>query len=250
VCERGATPTTVEFLLDGRVSAIDATGAHREIAAPAAVAFEEVIEGAAMRATVTSVSPVISLSLTTDEFLALLSENVQLAEGIFRLLLERQPGWQTVVHSRVAPELARKASAGLQPVDRILLLQASPLLAHATAAQLLRLSAIARPVPLKAGIDPMAGGTGAAILIVLSGALRAERPGADVQTAIVGDVVGIYETLCGAPLSGRTTVTTDGSALRVDRSDVFDLLADHTDLLQGIFSGMLRATAPSAAPRA
>ena len=38
----------------------------------------------------------------------------------------------------------------------------------------------------------------------------------------------------------KVEVTTDGQALRFIRSDVFDLLADDIDLLQGIFSGLLK----------
>jgi hypothetical protein len=38
----------------------------------------------------------------------------------------------------------------------------------------------------------------------------------------------------------KVQVTTEGHALRFVRSDVFDLLADDIDLLQGIFSGLLK----------
>jgi AAA family ATP:ADP antiporter len=241
--ERDATPTTVQFLLDGRVSVATASGGADPITAPAPVAFEEVLEGARMRATITALEPVIALSLTTDEFLALLSENVELAEGIFRTLMENRPGWQAVVHGEIPAELQRKVASGLQQVDRVLLLQASPLLSHATADQLLGMAAIARQVPLKAGTQPLSTGT-ASILIVLNGGLRIERKSGQVETANSGDVVGIYETLGGVPFAATVTVTSDGSALKLERAEVFDLLANHTDLLQGVFSGMLRAETP------
>jgi hypothetical protein len=35
-----------------------------------------------------------------------------------------------------------------------------------------------------------------------------------------------------------------GTALRLTRGDVFDVLADDTALLQAVFSGLLRAAAP------
>jgi hypothetical protein len=35
-----------------------------------------------------AVEPTITLSMSTDEFLTLVSENVEIAQGIFRLLLE------------------------------------------------------------------------------------------------------------------------------------------------------------------
>ena len=169
-----------------------------------------------------------------------MSENVELAEGIFRTLMQNRPGWQAVVHGEIPAEVQRKVPAGLAPVDRVLLLQASPLLSHATAEQLLGMAAIARQVPLKVGTNPMSAGT-PCILIVLSGGLRVERKGGQVETANVGDAVGTYATLGGVPFAATVTVTADGSALKLDRAELFDLLANHTDLLQGVFSGMLRA---------
>ena len=238
--ERDSTPTTVQFLLEGRVNSVPAKGAAQAIDAPAPAAFEEMLEGSRMQSTITALEPVIALSLTTDEFLALLSENVELAEGIFRTLMQNRPGWQAVVHGEISADLLRKVDTGLQPVDRVLLLQSNPLLSHATAEQLLGMAAIARHVPLEVGADPMSGGS-ASILMVLNGSLRIERKGGQVETADEGDVVGIYETLGGVPFAATVTVTSAGSALKLERSEVFDLLANHTDLLQGVFSGMLRA---------
>jgi hypothetical protein len=71
--------------------------------------------------------------------------------------------------------------------------------------------------------------------------VRVEREGVAPDTAESGDAVGIYETLGGVSFPVRTEVTQEGQALRFMRSDLFDLLADHIDLLQGIFSGLLRA---------
>ena len=144
--------------------------------------------------------------LTNDEFLALLSENVELAEGIFRLLIHsRQLGvGHTLIHGTVTPELKDRVSTDLQPVDRLLLLQSSPLLAHATAAQLWRLSAIARPVTLAAGSrgdDPRRRGgdpdrAGRARCTV-------DTPDGQSATATAGDVIGMYETLGGIDASAR-----------------------------------------------
>jgi hypothetical protein len=125
-------------------------------------------------------------------------------------------------------------------VDRILLLQSSPLLSRATAAQLVGLAGVARTATLKVGENPMSGSE-PGILVVLSGAVRVEREGVAPDTAESGDAVGIYETLGGVSFPVRTEVTQEGQALRFMRSDLFDLLADHIDLLQGIFSGLLRA---------
>ena len=238
---RGEQPRTVQFLLDGHVRSTDAAGVT-EIAAPAPLAVEQVLEGSPMPGTVTATGRVISLILTNDEFLALLSENVELAEGIFRLLIHsHQLGvGHTLLHGTVAPELKERAATELQPVDRLLLLQSSPLLAHATAAQLWRLSAIARPVTLAVNTVPIARGGEAAILIILGGSLRVETPDGEAATATAGDVIGMYETLGGSRFDATLKVLSPVTALRLERDSLFELLADHTDLLQGIFSILLR----------
>ena len=243
----GQPADSLQLLLDGSVSIAD--GETREVAAPAALAFEAVLEGSAMRSTIRATETAICLALTTDQFLSLLSENVEIAEGIFRLLIESsaRPEWQSVVHGRLPPVLERRAASGLQAVDRLVLLQSSPLLGRATTTQLLSLATVARQVPLTTGVNPLAGDE-AAILTVLSGAVLVEREGGVSDTARAGDVIGIYETLGGATMASRIEVVEEGAALRFARSDVFDVLADNIDLLQGIFSGLLRTpqqTAPT-----
>ena len=238
---RGATAASLQFLLDGRVLSESADGSH-DVIAPAPIAVEEVLEGAPMRATITARDRVIALSLSTDEFLGLLAENVELAEGIFHMLIQRRhlDTGHGLTHAHLPAELQKRVGEALQPVERLLLLQSSPLLAHATAAQLWRLSAIARPVPLIMDKEPLMKGGEAAILIVLSGSLRVQTGDAPPEAATPGDVIGMYETLGGSRFDATVTVTAPGTALRLDHDELFDLLADHTDLLQGIFSALMR----------
>jgi ATP/ADP translocase/HEAT repeat protein/CRP-like cAMP-binding protein len=238
---RGATPSSLQFLLDGTVLSESAAGSH-DVIAPAPIAVEEVLEGAPMRATVTARERVIALSLSTDEFLGLLSENVELAEGLFHMLIQRRhlDTGHALMHAVLPAELQKLVGEGRQAVDRLLLLQSSPLFAHATAAQLWWLSAIARPVPLQIDKEPLVRGGEAAILVVLTGSLRVETGEGQPGTATAGDVIGMHETLGGSPFSATVTVTAPGMALRLDHDELFELLADHTDLLQGIFSVLMR----------
>jgi AAA family ATP:ADP antiporter len=234
--ERGEQVTAIQFLLDGRVSGPDGTSG---ITAPAALGFEALLEGSPMTDTIVAADRCITLSLTTDEFLALLSENVELAEGIFRLLIESRglAAGQLVIPGALPDDA--KNTAHLRPVDRVFLLQSSPLLAHATAPQLWRLSAIAREMTLAAEAEVLTKGSEAAILVVLSGALRVEE-GERAILADAGDVIGMYETLAGSPFPATVKAATATHLLRIDRGALFELLADHTDLLQGIFSILLR----------
>ena len=231
---RGEAVTSIQFLLDGRVTLDD-----QAIKAPAALGFEALLEGSPMPHTVVAAERSITLALSADEFLALLSENVELAEGIFRMLIATRGFGEghTLVHGTLPPDMKESARA----VDRALLLQSSPLLAHATAAQIWRLSAIAREKTIAAGGEAIARGGDPAILVVLSGALNVEGNGQS-GTATAGDIVGLYETLAGSRFDAAVTAKTEAKILRIDRAGLFELLADHTDLLQGVFSILLRTS--------
>ena len=238
---RGASVDAVQFLLDGKVTVTGPDG-KEDVRAPAAFGVEELLEGAPMRSSVVAAEPAITLSLSADHFLALLSENVELAEGIFRMMIESHglSSGQTLLHGTLAPELRDKGQEDLRPIDRVLLLQSSPLLAHATAAQLWRLSAIARPVTIASGKEAIAKGSEASILIVLSGSLQVATGAGLVGTATAGDLIGMYETLAGLKLDATVTAHSTTHGLRLDRDALFELLADHTDLLQSVFSTILR----------
>ncbi|MEW6321202.1 MAG: Npt1/Npt2 family nucleotide transporter [Acidobacteriota bacterium] len=245
IYEAGVPPDSLQFLLEGDVAIAEGDDRVTEAQAPAVIGFEEHLEGSAMRSTVKALTPAVCLSLTTEQFLSLLAENSELAQGIFRMLIETRlaPDWRTVVHGRLWKKLQDKVDDGLQPVDRVLLLQASPLLARATAAELLELAAIAKHVPLRPGTDPLSEAT-PSILVVLRGEVRVTRGNGDADTAHPGDAIGIYETLGGAPLAGHAEVIEPGTALKFDRAELFDLLADRVELLQALFSGILHAPAP------
>ena len=188
--------------------------------------------------------------MTTEEFLTLVSENVEIAQGIFRLLLETRcaPTWRTVVHGELTPELQRRVSDGLQALDGLILLQSSPLLQRATSAELVRLAGVARVVPLAEGSVLFKPGDGAAIHAVLTGQITVAAEGTSGDVAEGGDVVGMYEALSGRFMTSQGTIAATGGALRIDRGDLFELMADNIPLLQGIFSGLLHAS--GGAPRA
>ncbi|MFM8532518.1 MAG: cyclic nucleotide-binding domain-containing protein, partial [Acidimicrobiia bacterium] len=144
----------------------------------------------------------------------------------------------TLMHGSLPADI--KATAHLRPVDRALLLQSTPLLSHATAAQLWRLSATASERNVSEGKEAIGKHGVPATLVVVSGMLSVDGPNQQ-GTAAAGDVIGMYETLAGTPINATVTATADSTVLRIDRGGLFDVLADRTDLLQGIFSTLLRS---------
>ena len=48
----------------------------------------------------------------------------------------------------------------------------------------------------------------------------------------------MYEALSGRYMTSTGTIAEPGAALRIDRTELFELMADNMPLLQGIFSGL------------
>ncbi|MGE0043225.1 MAG: Npt1/Npt2 family nucleotide transporter [Vicinamibacterales bacterium] len=239
--EAGQPVDTVYVLLEGRLGVTVDGQPPDEVTAVAPLGFEEALEGQPAAATVVATEPSVCLSLTTEQFLSLLAENVEIAQGIFRMLLEHggTADWRTVLHGRLAPEVEARVAAGLRTVDRVLLLEGSPLLARATADELVSLAGIGREIPLVPDHPVLTDEP--AILVVLAGALRVVHEDGREDAAAAGDAVGIYETLGNVPIAARIEVTAPGMALRFGHAELMDLIADHVELLQGLFSGLLHA---------
>jgi len=66
--------------------------------------------------------------------------------------------------------------------------------------------------------------------------------------ARAGDVVGALWMLSGRPVNYSATVVRRGVALRIDREDLFDLVADRPDLLRQLFEGIFRMGSDAAVP--
>jgi ATP/ADP translocase/HEAT repeat protein/CRP-like cAMP-binding protein len=240
--EKGRTATTLQVLLDGRVM-VERT-AFETVEAPAVLAFENVLEGTPMDATIRASGTVICLSLNSDEFLSLLSENVEIAEGIFRLQVEAG-GSPLVAHGSPTPP---ESHAGrTQALDVVRVLQATSLLARATPRQVLSLATIARRITLTPGLDPLAG-LPIAMIVVLSGSVQVQQDGQSPEVATAGDVIGTAAALGGKPGPVRIESVTGGEAIYFARAELFELLADQTDLLQAIYSGLSRTQSHVADP--
>jgi CRP-like cAMP-binding protein len=239
----GAQARDVEFLLEGSVQLSDGEGAASIVQAPAALAIENVLEGSPLRHTIDTVNRAVCLALDSGEFLTMLSDNIVLAQGLFRMLLDTPKArqWRTVYTPPPTAERAATRIPPLQPLDKVLLLRQNPLLERATVGQLLDLATIAREVPLAVGDVLFTETDPPALYHVLSGEVRLDAEAAEPLIGGPGCTLGIAETLAGVSLGRRAAVTRDGHAIRLDRDELFEVLADHVDLLQGLFSGLLQA---------
>ena len=206
----GAAPDHMEFLIEGAVRMIQPSGTTSEIEAPAVLGLEDVLQGAPPTVTIRAVEPVVCFRIGAGEFMTMVSGNALLAQSLFQMLLARAT-WQDA-----------------KP----------PLLTRATPPQLRALIEVAAEVPMTEGTVLVEQGDAPAVFQVVDGELRLETAGG-ATVVLPGMTLGVADTLSGSAASARAVVTRSGRALRVDRDDLFAVLTDHMDLMQGVFSEVL-----------
>jgi AAA family ATP:ADP antiporter len=235
VLAAGARPD-VHLLIDGTVRMGTGPDA-REVTAPAVLGAGHVLRGATATSDANAQTSVVALRIGAAEFLTMVSDNALLAQGLFHTLLA------PLEHASPVPEeplqgVTPDAGSRRRQVDTALLLRRHPFFAHASASQLMALQGAAREVLLSGGQALFEAHDPSSCILTLEGALTLEFDGRGPQLAGPESVLGVAGTLAGAPWRQRAVVTRSGRALRVDRDDLFDVLTDHVDLLQGLFGAM------------
>ena len=240
---RGAPAEYIQVLLEGSFEIRDGPNPNERLNPPAMLGFQEVLEGGTIRNEAYASTESVALVMPAEEFRTLLAANIELAQGLFRMLLEQNRGDVSPSRIRVSspgkPVQAPRLTEDLKTVDKALYLQTLPIFARATADELYVLAAITREVSFQLDEILFSEGHPSSILLVLAGSIALELPsGGESANASAGDCLGTEETLAGSDWSWRGKATSPGQALRIDREALFELLADHTDLLQGIFGAI------------
>ena len=244
----GVVPEVFHVLLDGSVVARTRGGNVRTVKGPLLIGFEPALEGRQAAETVRAAGPVVTVAVSRDELLTLLTSNTDFVSGLFRTVAEERSAARTpaVVPGKAHPELARSEIDSLTPIERILRLQQLPMFATLPTDELAQLAGIARGVMLQQGkilsdeTDPPV------CCVVITGALslREGLTEAERGRAGPGDTVGLFETLAGVTHGGlgrrplQLIVEASGSALQLDREELFDLIGQRPKLLQHLFSAL------------
>jgi CRP-like cAMP-binding protein len=249
----GEPAVELQFLIEGEV-ALSGGDAESRVPAPAALGFEDVLEGRPFSNTATALAPAVCLAVRAGDFLTMLSDNIELAQGVFRLLLASRS--RGVWVSTPAVELSadgRALESGSTsprvepPLEKALRLRQTPLFGRATVEQLLALAGVTREIRFEPGQVLAADTDPPSITHVIAGRVRIERDGRRIAVVDAGGTVGAAETLAGAPPSWQVIAESSGRVLRLERRDLFEVLSEHLDLLQGLFSGVLSAERADAA---
>ena len=235
-------PDSVNFLLDGAVAVGKRTGDAGELRAPAALGFREVFSGAPMRASIRAIDAAVCLSLSSEECRALLSDEFDLLEGIFRMLCQGGVSGDGRLILKGNPAGSGPPSNGdLKLIEKVLILKSIPAFTGVTAEEMVYLAAVTAEVPLKISCPVFAASEDPALFAMVSGEVSLEASGtAPALKAGPADVIGVYQTLAGIPFDRTARVMREGSALRINREDLFDLFSQRPDLLQQILSALLR----------
>ncbi len=239
VQERGLPADYIQVLVQGRFR-VSQDGKERGevMAPPAMLGFQEVLKGAALQDSATAETESIALVMAAEEFRTLLAANIELAHGLFRMLLESPEADEPVSPGRAPLVRYEPRETPLSTVEKVMYLQAVPILSHATAEELYEVAAITRAISLQAQESFFTPGTIASITLLLSGEVELTSPGGTKTRAGAGTAIGVRETLAGASFADTARVVEPGSALQIDREPLFDLLADRMDLLQGVFAAL------------
>jgi AAA family ATP:ADP antiporter len=240
--ECGAPADSVMFLLEGAVEATGAPGGPpglgtgNRIVAPAALNFADVVQGRRLGCGFVATTPIAGVVVRSVAFLTMIADNVAMAKGLFRMLLAgAHPRTVTAIN---LPQTALAGSSA-DPLEVARRFRQSPIFGHATGEQLKDLVVATREVRLSRGDVLWDHRRAPAIYHVLAGEVRLEVGDQPGLVAGVGSTVGVAETLCGESPGRRAVVEHDGRALRLDSDELFDVLADHGDLLQGVFRGVI-----------
>ena len=146
----GVAADAFHVLLDGRVVASTRLGETRIVNGPLLIGFESVLEGRQATETIRADGNVVTVAVSRDSLLTLLTSHTDFVGGLFRTVAESRTATRppVVVPGTPCPELARSSIDSLTPIERMLTLQQVPLFSTLPSEELTQLAGIARAVTL------------------------------------------------------------------------------------------------------
>lgn len=129
----------------------------------------------------------------------------------------------------------------LTTIERVLTLQKNEIFAEVTTDGLAHLAAIAEEVEFQEG-DALfrEGDMPDACYLILTGNVELTRGGRVELSVGAGDDIGVWALFDGEPRAFAARATENTHALKIIQEDFYDLLADHTDIIQSFFRTLVR----------
>ena len=190
----------------------------------------------------------VCLTLTSEEIQMLMADNSDLVPGLFQMLCRDSNGGRAVVRGDPTVRSALPSGGSLNSIEKGLMLKTIPIFTQVSPDEILSLASVATEMSLTAGSDLFAEGDPPSIYVLISAQLSIEEGTRPPILAGPSDVVGIHQTLAGINFGVHARVTQDGTILRIEREDLFDLLVQRSALLRQVFSALFRNQGVMVAP--
>jgi CRP-like cAMP-binding protein len=242
--KEGVVPELIHLVLDGGVTLASRDSAPRTVDAPAALGFVEALQGQAVRETARTSEVAVTLALTVEELRTLLADNTHLVSGLFATLADHvsAPDTAQVQSIGAEAELEQLAAKGLTPIEKTLALQRVPMFSQASAEEMRHLADATLTVPVIAGSELFPQSAPPALWVLLSGEVSVESAGgASPIVARGGDLVGALSAMSGKQFGRAAVGVRNGTALRIDRESLLDLLGARPELLRQVFAGIFKS---------
>jgi CRP-like cAMP-binding protein len=207
------------------------------------VGFVEALQGLPMSESLRTAGVAVTLAIGIEELRTLLADNTELVRGLFVTLADRvgDSSRHPVQATGAAIKLEKLAQDGLLPVEKILAMQRVPVFSRVSVDEMQHLARIAHEVRMTAGTQLFAQSSPPAVWLLLNGEVHLQDPQDGSRMAAgAGDTIGTLATMSGRSLNLSAQVVRAGLALRMESTDLFQLLGDRPELLRQIFAGMFR----------
>ncbi len=129
----------------------------------------------------------------------------------------------------------------LSTIERVLTLQKNEIFAEITTEGLAHMAAIAEEVEFQANDSIFAeGAMPDACYLILVGEVELSRGGRKELTVGPGEDIGVWALFDGEPRVFAARATQNTHALKISQDDFYDLLSDHTDIVQTLFRTLVK----------
>jgi CRP/FNR family cyclic AMP-dependent transcriptional regulator len=120
-------------------------------------------------------------------------------------------------------------------IEKVLLLQEIDVFQNSTTEDLSHIAAITEIVMFSKGdIIYEEGDISDSLYVVVDGCVRLHRGGTDIMIAEPKNVFGTWALFDDEPRVSAATALEDCTLLRLTKEDFYDLLADHSQITQGV----------------
>jgi CRP-like cAMP-binding protein len=129
----------------------------------------------------------------------------------------------------------------LSTIERVLTLQKNEIFAEITTEGLAHMAAIAEEVEFHPDDSLFEeGAMPDACYLILAGEVELTRGGRKELTVGPGEDIGVWALFDGEPRVFAARATANTHALKISQDDFYDLLSDHTDIIQTLFRTLVR----------